>query len=51
MFALLMGLKSITPATLQQLMANGQAKVIDVNVPAVWAKFQVAAVLPKQDIR
>lgn len=41
MFAFLMGLKSIAPAALQQLMASGEVRVIDVNAPAVWAKFHV----------
>ena len=39
--ALLMGLRTISPAGLQELLARDAALVIDVNSPASWAQTRV----------
>jgi rhodanese-related sulfurtransferase len=41
MFALLMGLKSIAPEALHQLMESGQVTVLDVNSRQSWIKARV----------
>jgi rhodanese-related sulfurtransferase len=45
MFALFMGLKSISPADLHQLMQDGQVTVIDVNARQSWLKARVPGAL------
>lgn len=41
MFALLMGLKSVSPADLHQLIQQRQVTVFDVNSPQSWARAHV----------
>lgn len=43
MFALLMGLKTISPAKLHQLVQSGAATVMDVNSHQSWSKAHVQA--------
>jgi rhodanese-related sulfurtransferase len=45
MFALLMGLKSISPGELQQLVQSKQVTVIDVNSSQSWQKAHVPGAL------
>ena len=45
MFALLMGLKSVSPADLNQLVQGRQVTVVDVNSPQSWAKAHVPGAL------
>jgi rhodanese-related sulfurtransferase len=45
MFALLMGLKAISPAALHQLMKEGSVTVIDVNSRQSWLKAHVPGAL------
>ena len=45
MFAFLMGLKSISPRALQDLIALRQATVIDLNSPQSWARAHVPGAL------
>jgi rhodanese-related sulfurtransferase len=45
MFAWLMGLKSISPAELQQLVQDKRATAIDVNSPQSWATAHVPGAL------
>lgn len=39
--ALLMGLKTVSPAELQRLLGEGAAQAIDVNSPQSWAQARV----------
>ena len=41
MFALLMGLPTVSPAAVLDLVRHGRASVIDVNAPARWAQAHV----------
>ena len=41
MFALLMGLRTISPAELQRRLQAGEARAIDVNSPGSWAQAHV----------
>ena len=45
MFALLMGLKSISPDALQEMIQNKQVTVIDVNSHQSWTKAHVPGAL------
>lgn len=45
MFAMLMGLKSISPSSLQELIRNGTVTVIDVNSRQSWMKAHVPGAL------
>jgi rhodanese-related sulfurtransferase len=45
MFAFLMGLKSVSPAELVQLIQRKQATVIDVNSPQSWKQAHVPGAL------
>jgi len=45
MFALLMGLKSISPADLHRRMQDGQVAVIDVNARQSWLRARVPGAL------
>ncbi len=45
MFALLMGLKTISPKELQQLLGSSQVTVYDVNSPQSWMKAHVPGAL------
>jgi rhodanese-related sulfurtransferase len=45
MFALLMGLKTISPDELQRQIQEGQVTVIDVNSPQSWEKAHVPGAL------
>jgi rhodanese-related sulfurtransferase len=45
MFALLMGLKSVSPAELHQMIQKRQVTVVDVNSPQSWVKAHVPGAL------
>ena len=45
MFAMLMGLKTISPRDLQQLVDQRQVTTLDVNSPQSWAKARVPGAL------
>jgi rhodanese-related sulfurtransferase len=45
MLALLMGLKSVSPADLHQMIQKGQVTVVDVNSPQSWREAHVPGAL------
>src|SRR5271168_2107334 len=45
MFAFLMGLKSVSPEALHEMVQKQEAKVIDVNSPQSWMKAHVPGAL------